>query len=75
MKVVSLAGLVVVVLILLSLVLASAGRIELTEVRLIEYIIALLLLDASQDAAERGDEPLSAFASIASVAVAALTLV
>jgi len=74
MKVVSLAGLIVVALVLLSLVLASAGRIELSEARLFEYIITLLLLDASQDAAQRGDEPLSAFASIASVVVAALTL-
>jgi uncharacterized membrane protein YcaP (DUF421 family) len=74
MKVVSLVGLLVVVLILLSFVFIAAGRIEFTELRGFGYIISLLLLDAAQDATHRGDEALSAFASIASVIVAAFTL-
>ena len=74
MKVVSLAGLLVVVLILLSFVFAATGRLEVTLARGISYIVSLLLLDAAQDASHRGDEGLSALASIASVIVAAFTL-
>jgi len=74
MKVVSIAGLIVVALVLLSLVLAAAERIEFTLARGFGYIIALLLLDVAQDANKRGDEALSAFASVASIIVAALTL-
>jgi len=74
MKVVSLAGLLVVVLILLSFVFAAVGRLEVTLARGIGYIVSLLLLDVAQDASHRGDEGLSAFASVASVIVAAFTL-
>jgi uncharacterized membrane protein YcaP (DUF421 family) len=74
MKVVSLAGLVAVVLIQLSLILFVTGRIELTVARGFEYVTALLLLNAAQNAAQRGDEELVSFASVASVVVATLTL-
>jgi len=74
MKAVSVAGLVVAVAILLSLMLAAAGRVELTVTRGIEYIVSLLLLDAAQDADERGDEILSATASLAAVVAALLPL-
>jgi hypothetical protein len=74
MKAISIAGLLVVVLILLSFVFAAAGRLEVTLARGIGYIVSLMMLDAAQDAAHRGDEGLSSFASIASVIVAALTL-
>jgi len=74
MKVVSIAGLVVVLVVLLSLVMAAAGRVQLTVERGVEYVVALLLLDAAQDADERGDEVLSAVASLAAVFTAFLPL-
>jgi len=74
MKVVSIAGLVVAVAILISLILAAAGRVELTVTRGIEYIVSLLLLDAAQDADERGDEILSSTASLAALLAALLPL-
>jgi len=74
MKVVSIAGLVVALVVLLSLVMAAAGRVQLTVERGIEYVVALLLLDAAQDADERGDEVLSAVAALAAVFAALLPL-
>jgi uncharacterized membrane protein YcaP (DUF421 family) len=70
-----LAGLVVVVLILLSLAMVAAGRAEFTELRGFAYIIAMLLLDAAQDAAQRGDEALSGAASLGAIFTALLTLI
>ena len=75
MKFVTLAGFVVVVLILLSLAMVAAGRAEFTELRGFTYIIALLLLDAAQDAAQRVDEALSGTASLGAVFTALLTLI
>jgi len=75
MKVVTIAGLIAVVLILLSLVFAAAGRIEFSATRGFEYVIVLLLLDAAQDADQRGDDTLSAAASLGSVFAALLTLI
>jgi uncharacterized membrane protein YcaP (DUF421 family) len=74
MKVVSIAGLIVVMLIVLSLAMLASGRIEFAEVRGFEYIIALLLLDAAQDASHRNDETLSTVASIGAVFTAVLTI-
>jgi hypothetical protein len=74
MKAVSIAGLVVIVLIVLSLAMAATERIEFSLVRGIEYIVALLLLDAAQDADKRGDDAFSVVASLAAVFVAFLTL-
>jgi uncharacterized membrane protein YcaP (DUF421 family) len=75
MKFVTMAGFVVVVLILLSLAMVAAGRVEFTELHGFEYIIAMLLLDAAQDAAQRGDEALSGTASLGAVFTALLTLI
>jgi hypothetical protein len=75
MKVATVTGIVVVVLIMLSLMYALAGRMELTVTRGIEYVVALLLLDAAQDADDRGDDVLSAAAALAAVFAAVLPLI
>ena len=75
MKVATVAGIVVVVLIMLSLMYAVVGRTQLTVERGIEYVVALLLLDAAQDADERGDDVLSAAAALAAVFAALLPLI
>jgi hypothetical protein len=75
MKVATVAGLVVVVLIMLFLMYAVAGRVQLTIERGIEYVVALLLLDAAQDADQRGDDVLSAAAALAAVFAAVLPLI
>ena len=74
MKVVSVAGLVVALVVLVSLVMTAAGHVQLTVERGIEYVVALLLLDAAQDADQRVDEVLSAVASLAAVFAAFLPL-
>jgi hypothetical protein len=75
MKFVALVGIVVVVALLMSLAMVAVGRIEFTELRGFMYIIALLLLDAAQDAANRNDEMLSSMASLGAVFTAVLTLI
>ncbi len=75
MKVVSMAGFVAVVLLVLSLMLVVVGRLELTFTRGIGYIVSLMLLDAAQDAEKRQDGGLAAVASLGSLFAAVLTLV
>jgi chromate transport protein ChrA len=74
MKTATLAGVVVVLLVLALLVAAHAGYKTLDLLRGVELIASLLVLDAAQDAAERGDEVLAEAASFIAVIIAVLPL-
>ena len=74
MRTVTLAGIVVLALVLVQLIAAQSGYIKFDTVKGAELVIALLLLDAAQDAADRGDEVLMEAASFIAVIVAILPL-
>jgi len=74
MKTATLAGVVVALLVLAFLFAAHAGYKSLDLLRGAELVAALLVLDAAQDAAQRGDEVLAEAASFVAVIIAVLPL-
>ena len=74
MKIVTAAGALAVVAVLVFFILVVAGKAAFDVVKGFEVAVALLTLDVAQDAEERGDEVLSAVAAVVAAIFALLPL-
>jgi hypothetical protein len=74
MKIVTAAGVLTVVVVLMFFILVMAGRAAFDVVKGFEVAVALLTLDVAQDAERRGDELLSTVAAIVAMLFALFPL-
>jgi len=74
MKIVTVAGVLTVVVVLMFFILVVAGRVAFDVVKGFEVAVALLTLDVAQDAEEGGDEVLSTAAAVVATIFALLPL-
>jgi len=74
MKLVTVAGALAVLLLVVELALVVMHNMSLDVTKCTAMIVSLLFLDAAQDADDRGDDALSLFASIAAVFAALIVL-